>query len=101
VPSTSRFPPEDFEDGDEWRVGKLNLSLYGTRDAAMNWAEHYTQVLRKNGFTVGRASPCNFYHEGKEISLTVHGDDFTSCGLEDSLQWLDGVLKSEFELKTE
>ncbi len=95
------IPPEDFEDGDEGRVGRLNLSLYGTRDAAKNWAEHYTNVLRRNGFTVGRASPCNFYNEEREIALTVHGDDFTSCGPEDSLRWLDSVLQAEFELKTE
>ena len=31
-----RIPDEDWEEGDEERVGKLNLSLYGTRDAAMN-----------------------------------------------------------------
>ncbi len=28
---------EDREPGDENKVGKLNLSLYGTRDAAQNW----------------------------------------------------------------
>ena len=28
------IPIEDYEPGDELRVGKLNLSLYGTRDAA-------------------------------------------------------------------
>ena len=30
------IPQEDWETGDELRVAKLNLSLYGTRDAAMN-----------------------------------------------------------------
>ena len=33
------IPIEDYEDGDEMMVGKLNLSLYGTRDAAQNWAK--------------------------------------------------------------
>ena len=30
------IPMEDWEAGDEERVGRLNLSLYGTRDAAQN-----------------------------------------------------------------
>ena len=31
------IPVEDQEEGDEHRVGKLNFSLHGTRDAAQNW----------------------------------------------------------------
>ena len=31
------IPLEDWEPGDEMMVAKLNLSLYGTRDAAQNW----------------------------------------------------------------
>ena len=34
------IPMEDRESGDEGMVGKLNLSLYGTRDAALNWTRH-------------------------------------------------------------
>ncbi len=96
-----KIPDEDFEPGDEDRVGVLNLSLYGTRDAAKNWAAKYTEVLRNIGFQVGLASPCNFYHEGKDISVTVHGDDFTSTGTEANLKWLRVKLKEEFEMKTE
>jgi hypothetical protein len=33
------IPIEDFEPGDEGKVARLNLSLYGTRDAAQNWAK--------------------------------------------------------------
>ena len=96
-----KIPDEDFEPGDEDRVGVLNLSLYGTRDAAMNWAAKYTEVLQNIGFTVGLASPCNFYHEGRDISTTVHGDDFTSTGTARNLQWMDMKLREEFDMKTE
>ena len=54
------LPPEDIEEGDEDKVGLVEMSLYGTRDAAKNWAAAYTDFLRSIGFTVGRASPCNF-----------------------------------------
>ena len=36
------LPLEDAEPG---MVGKLEKSLYGTRDSALNWAEAYTKVL--------------------------------------------------------
>ena len=33
-----KLPAEDLEPGDEHRCGKLLMSMYGTRDAALNWA---------------------------------------------------------------
>ena len=36
---------EDFELGDENRCGRLNVSMYGARGAAMNWHEHYKEHL--------------------------------------------------------
>ncbi len=95
------IPPEDREPGDEDKVGQLNLSLYGTRDAAMNWTKTYTDFMVNLGFRKGRASPCNFFHPEREISTTVHGDDFTSTGTENQLRWLDTQLKSRFEIKTD
>jgi len=95
-----KIPDEDWEAGDEGKVGVLNLSLYGTRDAAMNWADTYSRHLKEIGFMVGRGSPCNFYHPTRGIAMTVHGDDFTSTGTEADLRWLDAQLKSKYELKT-
>ena len=94
------IPDEDWEEGDEVRVGQLNLSLYGTRDAAMNWALKFTTFLEEIGFETGKASPCNFYHPERQLSTTVHGDDFTSTGRERDLQWLERKMKGEFEVKT-
>ena len=94
------IPIEDYEEGDEARVAKLNLSLYGTRDAAQNWAKEYTGTLLKQGFEQGRASPCNFKHVGKRISMTVHGDDFTATGPQNSLIWLENVMKAAYDIKS-
>ena len=96
-----QIPAEDWMEGDEGYVGQLNLSLYGTRDAALNWTKTYTEFLISIGFEAGRASPCNFVHRQRSISLTVHGDDFTSTGTEANLRWLDGQLKSKFDIKTD
>ena len=34
-----KLPPEDVEPGEEEMCGRLNFSMYGTRDAAVNWAD--------------------------------------------------------------
>ena len=94
------IPAEDWEVGDEHRVGQLNLSLYGTRDAAANWAAAYTKMLQDIGFVKGRSSPCNFYHPDKQIKTTVHGDDFTSSGPEEELLWLKAKMEEKFDIKT-
>merc|ERR1712086_782235 len=44
------IPAEDREEGEEGMVGQLQLSLYGTRDAAQNWAAEYTSLLVELGF---------------------------------------------------
>jgi len=47
------LPPEDTEYG-IGKVGRLNLSLYGTRDAAANWQRCVADHLRSIGFTQGK-----------------------------------------------
>ncbi len=93
--------PEEFcEPGEFGQVcGRLNYSLYGTRDAASNWEECYSQALVKLGFKAGLSSPCIFFHPVREISTVVHGDDFTSLASEDQLIWLRDSLEKVFLIK--
>ena len=93
------LPKEDRMPTEEGLVGRLNLSLYGTRDAAQNRAVEHTQALRAAGFIVGKASPCNFRHSTKDLIVTVHGDDFTSSGSEEDLVWLREKLSSRYDIK--
>ena len=81
-------------------VAQLNLSLYGTRDAAQNWTQEYTRALVAAGFTAGKASPCNFYHEKLGMALSVHGDDFTVSGPEKALEWLKEFFQSRWDVKS-
>ena len=92
------IPIEDFEPGDEGRVARLNMSLYGTRDAAQNWAKEYTTFLEEIGFKAGLASPCNFKHKYRELKLTVHGDDFTVTGPTKDLNWLQRNMEDKYEI---
>ena len=95
------IPAEDKDPEDEGMVAKLNLSLYGTRDAAMNWTATFTNVLTKLGFTKGKCSPCNFEHTVRGMAMTVHGDDFTVSGSEADLAWLKFNMEKEFEITCE
>ena len=95
------IPEQDREPGDENRVGMLNLSLYGTRDAAANWVTAYTAVLTKVGFTVGKYSAQHFHHEQRDLAVSVHGDDFTCTGPEHALDWLKSVFEEAFDIKAE
>ena len=54
--------------------------MYGTRDAAMNWAAEYCGTLIKAGFEQGKTSPCLFFHPVTKITIMVHGDDFVAVG---------------------
>ena len=51
------------------------------------------------GFTTGKASPCCFYHKSRQISIVVHGDDFTALGVDSDLDWYESELAKHFELK--
>ena len=41
---------EDLEPGDEGKCGRLKMSMYGTRDAALNWSKEYGNTLKQSGF---------------------------------------------------
>ena len=68
--------------------GKLNFWLYGFRPAAAAWEQLYASKLEEVGFVRGLSCGVVFYHKGRDISLAVHGDDFTFCGREMDLLWI-------------
>ena len=80
-------------------VAKLKRCVYGTRDAGAIWEECYRGALESMGFTSGISSPCCFFHKGRGISVVVHGDDFTSLGLDADLDWLQVEIAKHFEIK--
>ena len=73
--------------------------MYGTRDAATNWEQHYSEKLAEHGFRPGLSSPCVMYHEEKSIRLVVHGDDFTFLGTDDALDWVISLMRMLFDIK--
>ena len=80
---------------------KLHKSLYRTRDAALNGAQAYSEVLLGMGCVKGMSSPCSFFHEAWDIRTVVHGDDFLSEGSGESLKMFDTELRKSFALRSE
>ena len=78
---------------------KLEKSMYGTRDAAQNWEEEYTEFLIENGFKQGIANPCLFFNFERGIRTVIHGDDLTNLGNENSLDWFRRRIEERFEVK--
>ena len=66
---------EDWQPGGEELCGRLNVSMHGTRDAALNWHEHYRQHLMEIGFVQGKASLCVFKRHQKGIMVFMHSGD--------------------------
>lgn len=97
-----KLPEEDVVSGqDEGKCGKLQMSMYGTRDAALNWALEYTETLKKDGYVQGHASSCLFRHPVTGAQVMVHGDDFVAVGSEKILAETRKTLESKYKLKVE
>ena len=95
-----QIPDESLDPKDRGKYcGRLNYSLYGTRDAATNWESHYTELFVQAGFEQGIASPCIFLHKEKEIQVVVHGDDFAVLATQDDINWLAKYLGSKLKIK--
>ena len=96
-----KLPDEDKLEGDENMCGELRVSMYGTRDAAMNWATEYGETLKQAGFVQGKHSACLFYHEGKDVAVMVHGDDFVAVGDPKHLAETEAILAKKYKIKVE
>ena len=87
------------EDAEQGMCAKLKKSMYGTRDAAQNWGQAYTQFMCSVGFSKGQSSPCVFWHSERELRCVVHGDDFTVPGRQNELDWFWKAISDKFQSK--
>ena len=90
--------PDEDPDKRRGLCGKLLCHMYGTRAAGDGWHDDYSTRLVGMGFERGDASACVFRHAAKKISCSVYGDDFTSEGPKDGLDWFKGELEKHYEL---
>ena len=82
-------------------VGRLKMSMYGSRDAAANWAAEYGATLVAAGYKQGKASPCIFHNDESGTTIMVHGDDFVGVGRPEELAKTRKALEDKYKLKVE
>ena len=73
------LPEESRGDGEE-EVGLLQMSLYGTRDAAANFQAEIKKMMEGAGFTQNKYNASTYRHKVKDLKVLVHGDDFVTSG---------------------
>ena len=95
-----KLPKED-EAALPGQVGRLNVCLYGTRDASKGWQTTLSNHLVELGFKRGKGFPAVFYHPTRDIKCLVHGDDYVSAGLDEELGWFEEQLKARYAIKTQ
>ena len=81
--------------------GLLRKSLYGTRDAALNWECELGGFLEEIGLRRGQASTCLYSEEARRISASVHGDDVTVKASREHAERLIRKFKERYEIKTQ
>eukprot|EP00973_Karenia_brevis_P094309 12421824-Karenia_brevis.AAC.1 len=79
--------------------GKLNFWMYGMRGAASAWERHHAEKFSSIGFERGVSCGVVFYHSERDISLAVHGDDFTFCGADRDFKWARKYMEEWYEIK--
>ena len=86
------------EDGGRERglCGLLLKHMYGTKKAADGWHCEYSGALSDLGFTAGMASAWVFRHPSRGLACSVHGDDLTTEGPKDQLDWFVGELRKKY-----
>jgi hypothetical protein len=83
----------------EGMCGKFNFWLYGFRPAAAAWEKFYASKLEEAGFEREISCGVVFYHPERDLSMVVHGDDFTGCGVDEDLDWIQELMATWFEIK--
>ena len=95
-PTFVSLPKEDEDQSTMCAL--LVRHMYGTRMAADGWQQEYSTLLIRLGFRQGTASPNLFYNKERTIMCTVHGDDFTSQGPCDQLEWFEKAVAEHYEI---
>ena len=89
--------PED--DATPGMCGRLDKSMYGSRDAARNREGADCGFVVTAGFRRRKGSPCVFFHPQRKLRAIIHEDDFAIMGSPLQPGWLRGQISQRFEVK--
>ena len=80
-------------------VAKLERCICGCRDSGAIWETVYGDALIAMGFKQGVAWPRCFYHAACDVSMVVHGNDFTALGTAAGLDMYEAAMAAALEVK--
>ena len=93
------LPPE--ESGKCEICGRLNKTLYGTRDAPVAWLRAVRLDMEAMGFLECKVTIRVFVHPVRDIRVVTHVDDFLVAGEQNDLQWLHDQMAQKYGLKVQ
>ena len=93
------LPGEESENGKY--VGRLNRTLYGTRDAPVAWLRAVRQDMEALGFQECKVTTGVFVHPDRDVRVVTHVDDFLVAGEYNDIAWLRDEMLKKYELKVQ
>jgi hypothetical protein len=93
--------PEGFKEGSEDECGRLNMSLYGLKQASKNWNDEISSKLKKE-LKQSQHDSCLFYSntDGKICIVVVYVDDIVMTGNDlKKIQEVKELLRRHYEVK--
>jgi hypothetical protein len=94
-----QLPDEESENGKY--VGRLNKTLYGTRDAPVAWLRAVRTDMEALGFLECKVTTGVYVHPIRDIRVVTHVDDLLVAGELADLEWLRDEMKKKYELKVQ
>lgn len=94
------YPPESFNYKN--KLCKLTKSLYGLKQASLNWNERFTNFLKQNDLIQLKTDQSVFKHKKSNLILAIYVDDGILIGKD--IKEMDKLIKSlerEFSIKIE
>ena len=82
-------------------MGRLNKTLYGTRDAPVARLRAVRQDMEAMGFLECKVTTGVFVHPVRDIRVVTHVDDFLVAGEREDLLWLHDQMAQKYELKVQ
>ena len=93
-----KLPPEDPMYG-TGVVGKLERSLYGTRDAPQIWQDELKSSMEELGFRSCLSNPGVYIQDETGVLAVAHVDDVLAVGSSCHLQNFQAQLHKKYDLK--
>jgi hypothetical protein len=93
------LPDEESENGKY--IGRLNKTLYGTRDAPVAWLRAVKADMEALGFLECKVTTGVYVHPTRDIRVVTHVDDFLVAGELADLEWLRDEMTKKYELKVQ